>query len=84
MDFFYVNVVMSLNKRSGKINLRYVQACVSRTKGKIMKGLETLKKDYDTRGFNIKAYNGENDFNIQSLDKALLTGLLSICTRKKT
>ena len=81
MDLFYVNGVPFIHIRSVKINFRSVQACVSRAKGKITKGLETVKKIYETRGFNITTYHGNNFFDIQVLRWLLLSGLLSICAR---
>ena len=44
-----------------------------------MKKLEIMKKLYDIRGFNITAYHGDNEFDMQALRMALIPSLISIC-----
>ena len=43
-----------------------------------IKALDEIKTKCDTRGFNITDYHGDNEFNIKTLEKSLLSILLHI------
>ena len=78
---FHFNGVTFLHTRSGKIKFHSAKACVSIVKVLIIKGLENFKQVYDTRGFNLATYHGDNKFEIRVLVMVLLPGLLSIFTK---
>ena len=81
IELFDVKGFPFLHIKSGQIKFFSVQKCVSISKGKIIKGLEIMNKINYTRGFNVTSYRGGNEFNIEVMETALLSRLLSICAR---
>ena len=78
MNFFYINGFPLLHTRSGKINFRYIQSCVSISKVQTVKELKSMNQICETRGFKVIAYRGGNNFDLKALETALIPGLLSI------
>ena len=60
--FFFVNGSNLLHKKSRKIDFMLVQACNNRGRYKTTLGLKKLNNKYKDRGFTIKYYHGDNEF----------------------
>ena len=54
-------------RNTGKINFFSVKSLTSKGTTPFIKALEEIKTKYDTRGFKITDYHGENKFNIKIL-----------------
>ena len=78
MDLYYINGHTFLYTKYGKVNVLSAQACTSKSKVQIMKGLDTVIKLYDARYFKITYLNRYNEFNIQTLKYLLIPALLYI------
>ena len=83
MDVFYVNGLIFLHSNTGKINFLSVKSLTSKGTTPFIKVLEEIKTKYDTRGFKITDYHGENKFNIKILETSLLPGLMHIYAKNE-
>ena len=83
MNFFYVNGHTFLHTKYWKVNILWDTACTSSSKGHIMKVQDTVIQLLKARGFEITAFHGGNEFNIQTLKYLLLLSLLYIYGKDK-
>ena len=75
---FYVNGLIFLHTRTGKIKLLLVKSLTSRGGTSFIKSLEEIKIKYYTRCFNITDYHGENKFDIKTFKTSPPPALLEI------
>ena len=62
---FYVNSLIFIHSKTGKINFLSVKSLKLKGTTSFIKVLEEIKTIYDTRGFMITDYHGDNEFNIK-------------------
>ena len=67
MYTFYVNYLIFLHSKTGKINFLSVKSLTSRGTTLFIKSHEKIKNKYDTRGFKITDYYIDNELNIKTL-----------------
>ena len=66
MDIFYLNGLKILHTDAGKINFLTVELLTSRGEKPFIRALEKIKTKYDTIGFKITGYHGDNEFNTKT------------------
>ena len=75
---FYVNGLIFLHSKTEKINFLLIISLASKVTTSFIKACEEIKTKYDTRGFKIMDYHGDNKFKIKAFKTSLLPGLLNI------
>jgi hypothetical protein len=60
------------------VNFLTSQICSSRSQGQIIKVLEAVKQTYESRGFEINAVHGDNEFDVKAIKNFLLPTMLHI------
>ena len=63
MDIFFVNKLVFLHTKSENINYRSVQALKSHNMTEILQGINIVKNKYEARGFELKCWHTNNEFN---------------------
>jgi hypothetical protein len=81
IDFFFVNGIPFLHTKSGKVNFITTQAVTSRSTAKIIEGLDEVCNIYNSRGFNIDVFHGDNEFNIKALKAHLEPATMHTCAK---
>ena len=73
----FINCQPYFLSKSAKINFQSIQACTGRGKEELKKDISTAKKSYESMGFKITQYHGNNKFD--QIIPHLLPSTLHIC-----